>query len=106
MFDGQSIQRQPNAALFLEDIKLEVESFEADHSEGTPARAQSASKRRLSIDSHGISEVDAGIDSVRRVGSHSLKSCKHEDDLLADAGETTFALFASLLDSALQGASK
>lgn len=103
LFDGQSIQRQPNAALFLEDIKLEVESFEADHSEGTPARAQSASKRRLSIDSHGISEVDAGIDSVRRVGSHSLKSCKHEDDLLADAGETTFALFASLLDSALQG---
>ena len=106
MFDEQSIQRQPNAALFLEDIKLEVETFEADHSEGTPARAQSAFKRRPSIDSHGISDVDAGIDPIRRVGSHSLKSCKHEDDLLADAGEATFALFASLLDSAFQGAPK
>ncbi|XP_031278387.1 nuclear pore complex protein NUP107-like, partial [Pistacia vera] len=36
------------------------------------------------------------------VGSQSLKACKIENDALADSGETTFALFASLLDSALQ----
>ncbi|THG08170.1 hypothetical protein TEA_006177 [Camellia sinensis var. sinensis] len=38
----------------------------------------------------------------RRYG-YSLKSCKHEDDALSDGGDTTFTLFASLLDSALQG---
>ncbi|KAK9281423.1 hypothetical protein L1049_004325 [Liquidambar formosana] len=103
LYDGQSIQRRPNAALLLEDIKREVESFDADLSEGTPAKIQSASKRRSSIDSHGISEMDVGVDSIRRAGSYSLKYCKHEDDTLADSGETTFALFASLLDSALQG---
>ncbi|GMP40737.1 hypothetical protein CsSME_00011069 [Camellia sinensis var. sinensis] len=38
----------------------------------------------------------------RRYG-YSLKSCKHGDDALSDGGDTTFTLFASLLDSALQG---
>ena len=33
-----------------------------------------------------------------------LKACKHEDDSFADVGDTIFALFASLLDSAIQGA--
>ncbi|KAI8027889.1 Nuclear pore complex protein NUP107 [Camellia lanceoleosa] len=41
-------------------------------------------------------------DSISRPGSYSLKSCKHEDDALSDGGDTTFTLFASLLDSALQ----
>uniref|UniRef100_A0A5B7BC96 Nuclear pore complex protein n=1 Tax=Davidia involucrata TaxID=16924 RepID=A0A5B7BC96_DAVIN len=103
LFDGQSIERQPNAALFLEDIKQEVESFDADHSEWTPAKTQSASKRRSSIDSRGMSEVDVVADSIRRAGSYALKVCKHEDDALVDSGDTTLTLFASLLDSALQG---
>ncbi|KAA8541609.1 hypothetical protein F0562_022761 [Nyssa sinensis] len=103
LFDGQSIERRPNAALFLEDIKQEVESFDVDHSEGTPAKTQYASKRRSSIDSHGMSEVDGVADSICRVGSYALKACKHEDDALVDGGDTTFTLFASLLDSTLQG---
>ncbi|XP_057976190.1 nuclear pore complex protein NUP107 [Malania oleifera] len=101
--DGQNIQKRLNAALFFEDIKQEVESLDADHSEGTPAKMHSASKRRSSIDSHGVLDADVGFDSIRRAGSYSLKSCKLEDDAMGDGGETTFGLFASLLDSALQG---
>ncbi|KAJ0007608.1 hypothetical protein Pint_29221 [Pistacia integerrima] len=47
-------------------------------------------------------DTDVGLDSIH-LGSQSLKACKIENDALADSGETTFALFASLLDSALQG---
>ena len=100
LYDGQSIHSPTNAALFLENIKQEAESIVADHSEGTPARTQSASKWRLSIDGHGMTDMDTGTDSV----CYSLKACKLEDDSFADVGDTTFALFASLLDSAIQGA--
>lgn len=93
LYDGQSIHSPTNAALFLENIKQEAESIVADHSEGTPARTQSASKWRSSIDGHGTP-----------ARTQSLKACKHEDDSFADVGDTTFALFASLLDSAIQGA--
>ncbi|KAI8024885.1 Nuclear pore complex protein NUP107 [Camellia lanceoleosa] len=103
LYDGQSNERQPNAALFLEDIKQEVESFDSDQLEGTPAKTQSALWRKSLAGSRGVSEVDAAADSIRRPGSYSLKSCKHEDDALSDGGDTTFTLFASLLDSALQG---
>ncbi|KAI8026376.1 Nuclear pore complex protein NUP107 [Camellia lanceoleosa] len=103
LYDGQSIERRPNAALFLEDIKQEVESFDSDQLEGTPAKTQSALWRKSLAGSRGVSEVDAAADSIRRPGSYSLKSCKHEDDALSDGGDSTFTLFASLLDSALQG---
>lgn len=103
LYDGQSFERRPNAALLLEDIKQEVESLDTDHFEGTPARSQYAPKRRSSVDSLGISELDGGIDSIRRGGNYSLKYSKQEDDSLADSGDSTFSLFASLLDSALQG---
>ncbi|XP_077236432.1 nuclear pore complex protein isoform X2 [Tasmannia lanceolata] len=103
LYDDNSIQRRPNAALFLEEIKQEVESFEVDGLEGTPAKVPFAHKRRASFDSPEISELDGVLESIRHVGSPSLKSCKHEDEILADGGETIFNLFASLLDSALQG---
>lgn len=104
LYDGQSIERRPNAALFLEDIKQEAESYDADHFDLTSTKTQSASRRRVSIDSRGVSEADIGADSVTRPGGFSMKSFKHEDDALSDGGDTTFSLFASLLDSALQGA--
>lgn len=100
LYDGQNIHSPTNAALLLENIKQEVQSTDAYHSERTPARTHSASKRKPSIDSYGMADMDAGVDPLR----YSLKSCKHEDDSLADGGDTTFTLFASLLDSALQGA--
>lgn len=103
LYDGQSIERRPNAALFLEDIKQEAESYDADHFDLTSTKTQSASRRRVSIDSRGVSEADIGADSVTRPGSFSMKSFKHEDDAVPDGGDTTFSLFASLLDSALQG---
>ncbi|CAL5381224.1 unnamed protein product [Camellia sinensis] len=103
LYDGQSIERRPNAALFLEDIKQEVESFDADQLEGTPAKTQSGLWRKSLAGNRGVSEVDVAADSIHRPGSYSLKSCKHEDDALSDGGDTTFTLFASLLDSALQG---
>lgn len=61
-----------------------------DYLDSTSAKMQSASKRRYSVASSGILEA-------------SLKACKQEEDSLVDSGETTFPLFASLLDSALQG---
>lgn len=99
----KSASRFSNAALFLENIKHEVENFDAEYSEGTPAKIQSPSKRRSSIDSRDISEVDIAGDSFRRAGIHSLKAIKHEDDEAGDRVDSTFSLFASLLDSALQG---
>ncbi|KAJ4958550.1 hypothetical protein NE237_025661 [Protea cynaroides] len=103
LYDGHSIQRRPNAALFLEEIKQEVESFEADVLEGTAAKAPYSAKRRSSVEGSGVLGVDGRFDAIPQVGSLSLKSCKREDELLADFGEATFALFASLLDSAIQG---
>ncbi|XP_056684816.1 nuclear pore complex protein NUP107 isoform X2 [Spinacia oleracea] len=88
-----------NTALFLENIKQEVESL--DYREGTPSRTHSAYKRR-SPDSQIIPEFRSAIDSSHRAGSHSLKACKIEEDVL-DSGETTFSLFASLLDSSSRG---
>lgn len=86
-------------------MKQEADSIDTDHFErittatSTPARTQSALKRRSFIDSRaGVSEAD--------FGTSSLKACKIEDDssLVDGDGETTFALFASLLDSAaIQG---
>lgn len=99
LYEGQNIHSPTNAALLLENIKQEAESIDGYHSEATPMRTQSASKRKPPIDSYGIQDMDVGVDSVR----YSLKACKHEDELFADSGDTTFALFASLLDSALQG---
>ncbi|KAJ0008276.1 hypothetical protein Pint_29232 [Pistacia integerrima] len=77
LYDGTNIHSPTNTALILENIKQEVQSVDYG---GTPVKMQSASKRRSSIDSHGIFDTDVGL-----------------------CGETTFALFASLLDSALQG---
>ncbi|GAV61419.1 Nup84_Nup100 domain-containing protein [Cephalotus follicularis] len=106
LFDGQHIHSPTNAALLLENIKQEVEGFDADHSERTSSRTHSAYnayKRRSSIESNRVSEADVGFDSVRHLGSQSIKACKTEDDFYADSGETTFDSFASLLDSAIQG---
>lgn len=90
--------RMPTA-LFLEDIKQEVESL--DYREGTPSKTHSAYKRR-SPDSQVIPEFHSTVDSSHRAGSYSLKACKIEEDM-QDSGETTFSLFASLLDDASQG---
>ncbi|CAL5379254.1 unnamed protein product [Camellia sinensis] len=56
LYDRQSIERRPNAALFLEDVKQEVESFDSDQLEGTPARTQSALWRKSLAGSRGVSE--------------------------------------------------
>ncbi|KAJ8441143.1 hypothetical protein Cgig2_006972 [Carnegiea gigantea] len=90
--------RRSNTALFLENIKEEVESL--DYREGTPSRTYFAYKRR-SPDSRVISDFDAGLYSSRRGESYSLTACKIEDDALS--AEAAFSLFASLLDSARQG---
>ncbi|KAL0429947.1 UNVERIFIED_CONTAM: Nuclear pore complex protein [Sesamum radiatum] len=95
-----SAPRFSNAALFLENIKNEVESLDTDVG-GTPF--ESISRRRTSIDSHGASRFDSAGDAMRRRGSESLKVCKQEEHEQLESGDTTFSLFASLLDSGLQG---
>ncbi|WZZ62261.1 hypothetical protein YC2023_062368 [Brassica napus] len=98
LYDGHSIHSPTNTALLLENIKEEVDNFHTDLYQGSPANPLSASKR----ESAGILDGDDEA-SFRRVESQSLKACKIENDELAESGDTTFALFASLFDSALQG---
>ncbi|KAJ9568502.1 hypothetical protein OSB04_004468 [Centaurea solstitialis] len=87
-----------NAALFLENVKKEVEHSDGDHSEG---RTQSSFKRRSpSVDSR---EMGVANDTAGRSRTYSLKACKLEDDASSDGGDATFSVFASLFDSALQG---
>ncbi|KAJ8539332.1 hypothetical protein K7X08_013584 [Anisodus acutangulus] len=87
-----------NGALLMENIKQEVESIDTDV---TPAGIRTASRRRASLDSHGI--LDTDTDLIHRGGVLSLRTCKEEHDASQDSGDSTFTLFASLLDSALQG---
>ncbi|CAF2155212.1 unnamed protein product [Brassica napus] len=97
LYDGDYIHSPTNTALLLENIKEEVESF---HTGLYEAEAVSAVSRR---ESGGDVDGDDDEGMFRRVESQSLKACKVENDELAESGDTTFALFASLFDSALQG---
>ncbi|XP_054783533.1 nuclear pore complex protein NUP107 [Prosopis cineraria] len=99
LYDGQNIHSPTNAALLLENIKQEAKSFDAGYPEVSPAKTHFSSRRSLSADTHAGPDVDLGFDSIR----HSLKACKQEGDSLGDGAETIFTLFASLLDSSLQG---
>lgn len=55
-------------------------------------------------DDPGASMVDSYADTVHRRGSESLQVCKEEEHEQIESADTTFKLFASLLDSGLQGA--
>ncbi|XP_073009104.1 nuclear pore complex protein NUP107 [Typha latifolia] len=101
LYDGDNIQRRPNAALLLEEIKQETDNFDTDVLDGP--KVLNSAKRRAFVDSDAISEHNSGFGSVQKVASQSLKSYKREDEVLPDGEESTFSLFASLLDSALQG---
>ncbi|CAM8955961.1 unnamed protein product [Rhodiola kirilowii] len=96
--DGHSIERRTNTTLLLEDIKQEVEGYDVDY---TPSRGQSTSRRRNFNDAYATREMDNGDESAVK-GESYLKYCKAEDGVSADGGESTFAEFASLLDSALR----
>lgn len=103
LYDDNSIQRRPNAALLLEEIKQEVDSYEAEGFEGE-FRMASSSKRRASIDAHSSPRLNLGPEATHQHAGPPLTSIKQEDEVSVDAGEeATFTMFASLLDSALQG---
>lgn len=102
MYEGNNIQRRQNAALLLEEIKQEVDNFDGDGPEGIASKAAGSAKRLATADGYAAS---GGLESGRTMVNQSLKLCKLEEDVLADGGESTFSLFASLLDSALQGRS-
>ncbi|XP_062182499.1 nuclear pore complex protein NUP107 [Phragmites australis] len=101
LYDGDSVQRRPNAGLLLEDIKQEAADYSnIDGLDGS--RLFGSSKRRASIE--GGSSSDAAFSSGRRAVTQTLKSVKLEDDMyVPHEGETNFTMFASLLDSAIQG---
>ncbi|XP_020575766.1 nuclear pore complex protein NUP107 isoform X2 [Phalaenopsis equestris] len=101
LYEGNNIQRRTNAALLLEEIKHEAESYDLDGLEQNGPKTKYLSKNRDSVDGHGLSELNAGYNFVQ--SSQPVKLLKQEDEPLVDGGETTFSLFASLLDSALQG---
>lgn len=98
LYDGHNIHSPTNTALLLENIKEEVDNFHSDHYEGTPTNLTFASRR----ETDGILDDD-NEELFRRVESQSLKACKIENDELAESGDTTFTMFASLSDSAIQG---
>ncbi|XWS18792.1 hypothetical protein CRYUN_Cryun32bG0075300 [Craigia yunnanensis] len=52
LYEGLVIHSPTKAALLLENIKQEAESFDTDYFEETPAMTRSASKRRPSNDGH------------------------------------------------------
>ena len=101
LYDGGSIPRRPNAGLLLEDIKQEAQDY--SNLEGLDgSRMFSSAKRRTSLD--GGSASDAAYSSGRQAARQTLKPVKMEDDMyVPHEGETSFTMFASLLDSANQG---
>ncbi|KAL6653596.1 hypothetical protein ACP70R_008520 [Stipagrostis hirtigluma subsp. patula] len=100
-YDGSSIQRRPNTGLLLEDIKQEaVDYSNLDALEGS--RLFDSAKRRASLD--GGSASDTAFSSGRQAAARTLRPVKLEEDMhVTQEGETTFTMFASLLDSAIQG---
>ncbi|KAL1810625.1 hypothetical protein DCAR_0730337 [Daucus carota subsp. sativus] len=100
----KSYEIRSNSALIIENIKQELESFDAAaHSQGIASNTHSNFNRRSLIDSHGGSEIEAASNAVLQFGNHPLKICKTEDDDLTYSGDAMFAFFAQLLDSTLQG---
>lgn len=98
LYDGPSIHKLTNAALVLEDIKQEAVNFEWDYSEKSP------SKRRYFGDGESALEADVDLDSGHKVRSYLFKVSKQEEESSSsDVGETMYSVFASLLDSSLQG---
>ncbi|KAJ8755759.1 hypothetical protein K2173_024303 [Erythroxylum novogranatense] len=85
LYDGHSIHSPTNAALLLENIKQEADSIDGFHFDAAPAKSE------------------FGADSIRQFASQSIKTFKVEDDSFTDSAEATFSLFASLLDSSIQG---
>lgn len=94
--DGNSIQRRPNAGLLLEDIKQEAADI-SDFDSLDESKLFGSGKKRASLDAS-----DAGFSSGRQAVRSALKSVKLEEDMPHE-GETTSTIFASLLDSAIQG---
>ncbi|XP_078148291.1 nuclear pore complex protein isoform X3 [Carex rostrata] len=100
LYEGNTIQRRPNSALLLEEIKQELETDDVDGMDGnTPLNS---AMRRASIDSRAAGEFSSSFGPARQTGRNSLRLIKSEEEDLSDEG-STFSLFASLLDSALQG---
>ncbi|KAL7233637.1 hypothetical protein ACSBR1_017281 [Camellia fascicularis] len=100
---GRALKGGQTLHFFLKISNKRLRALMLINLEGTPSKTQSALWRKSLVGSRGVSEVDVAADSIRPPGSYSLKSCKHEDAALSDGGDTTFTLFASLLDFALQG---
>ncbi|CAN6373285.1 unnamed protein product [Urochloa humidicola] len=101
LYDGNSIPRRANAGLLLEDIKQEAEDY--SNFEGLDGSIMfSSAKRRESLD--GGSASEAAYSSGRHTVRQMPKPVKMEDDMyVPHEGETSFTMFASLLDSAIQG---
>ncbi|KAM0928971.1 hypothetical protein ACQ4PT_001926 [Festuca glaucescens] len=99
LHDGSSMPRRPNAGLLLEEIKQEAADYsDIDGLDGS--KLFGSAKRRTSLD--GGSAPDAGFISGRKPVRSSMNPVKMEGDMLQE-GETIFTVFASLLDSAIQG---
>lgn len=96
LYEGNNIQKRPNAAILIEEIKQEAENYDLDLMEQSASETKYSSKRQ----GRG-SELNGGYNLAH--SNHPPKSLKQEHDTFVEGGETTFTLFASLLESALQG---
>lgn len=80
-----------------------VSQLETDDVDGMDVNSPlNSAIRRASVDSHAAGEFSSNFGPAPQIGRHLLRPIKSEEEDLSDEG-STFSLFASLLDSALQG---
>lgn len=103
LYDEKEASLYPSPTLFLEDIKQEVESFDAGGLEASPGRHTSSIKKRGTYSDKKSPQFEDRLGTGRQSVHPFLKTAKEEADEISDSGETTFARFASILDSSLQG---
>jgi hypothetical protein len=81
-------------------VVLQLETADADGMD--VSSPLNSATRRSSADGPATGELSSRFGPAPQIGRHFLRSIKSEEEDLSDEG-STFSLFASLLDSALQG---
>ncbi|KAH9322539.1 hypothetical protein KI387_017178 [Taxus chinensis] len=101
--DDNEEHAYPSPALFLEDIKQEVEGSDPLGVQMSPEERNYLTMKRRSYSDKRSSQFEDGLASGTQSSHSFLKAAKQEAEEVSDSGETTFSRFETILDSALQG---
>ncbi|GLJ31305.1 hypothetical protein SUGI_0628000 [Cryptomeria japonica] len=93
----------PSPALFLEDIKQELEVSVAQGVQVSPGARYSLTTKKGAYSDKRSSQLDNTLLTGTQSSQSFLKAAKQEPEEVSDSGETTFSRFEAILDSALQG---